>query len=167
MAKQDDQIRVHAFDQGSMTLDARRFPVVVTNSTGQVGRAGAEALCRFMDEMVERACREGVRLVSISDATRAARPSRGDIRYIMEQADAREQRAPGRVLAGLVIVESPLMRGMVALALWLSKQPIEMFTVPTFKAAAGRARELLEAAGVGVPDDLETFIGRLEHAQAS
>lgn len=150
-----------------MTLDARRFPVVVTNSTGRVGREGAERLCRYMDEMVDRARAEGVRLVTISDATRSARPSREDIRYIMEQADARELRAPGRILAGLVIVEGPVMRGIVALALWLSKHPIEMYTVPTFKAAAGRARELLEGAGVAVPDDLETFIDQIEHAEAS
>ena len=140
---------------GKLVLDARWFPVLVTGSVGEVEHAGVVALCDWMDRMVEEACARDVTLVTITSTAGTKRPRKEDVRYIMARADARTERAPGRVIAGLVVVEGAVMRGIVALALWLGKQPIRMTTVASMSEAVGRARQLLEQAGVAVPPDLD------------
>lgn len=144
-------------ERGSIDFVDRWFPVVLTTIRGAVGSAEAIAYCDWIDAMVDRAATEGTRIVSITDIVELRRPGLDLVRLATGRANERNARHPDRTLGGVVVVQSAVLRGVVAASIRMVHLRRHVTTVGNLLDAIARARMMLVTEGEPVPPDLEAL----------
>ncbi len=134
-------------------VDDSRFPFVLITFHGRLTDEEFERYLGETEDIMERRGGES-RYAVILDARESGMPTSKQARM---QADylARNEKRLEEVSVGTVfVIASPMIRGAMKAILWMQSMPNEQAVVDTLEAAESRARDMLEAAGVRIPDGL-------------
>lgn len=149
-------VQHHTSGETSLTLDSRYFPIVVGTWVGAMTTQTVRTGTAWVDRMAERARREDVAFVLISDTTRLTEKPRVELRNEFAACiDRINEHDPGRFLRLVVVVRHRMMRAFLAMLLWMLKRKFRISTTGTIDDALTTARALLEAAGVPHPEGLD------------
>src|SRR5688572_9373782 len=101
--------------------------------------------------MIRAHGKAGRRIVGISDASQSARTSPEMRKFWADMS----RRAPADVnrivLANLVVISSPMMRGVLTAVGWLNPEVAQLRIFPSLKAAVDEGVDQLRAQGLTVP----------------
>ena len=142
------------FADAHLTFDDRYFPIVVMRWDGL---ADIEAAKWGMDHLAgasKTAVARGTRLVSISDARRARRPSAEVRKYFAAESARGLPEQADVVINTYVVLDSALLRGALTAIGWLSPSVQSVKTTATIEEAIEQALQDLEANGVARPHGL-------------
>jgi hypothetical protein len=148
---------IEAFVAGSGTVivDDRFFPVLISTWSGRANETTVRAFFEWSQRQMQRARKEGVKILQISDATDAERPDPVTRRLLAELTDLQGDEAADLNYTSLVVLENPVIRGAMTAIGWLTRRKLELVAVADMPTAIRRAREELTKAGVKPPADLD------------
>ncbi len=144
----------HIFSEGELVLDTRRFPVVIATVFGTIDIEGVRVYSDWLDTVCERARVEHTRVITIVDTLGLRWIANEPRQYGVSRTRIREQRMPQRRLATLAVVDSPIVRGMIASAVWMLRRRFRLQQFKTINEALLRAQVLLEGASIEPPAGL-------------
>jgi hypothetical protein len=130
------------------------FPLMLVRWVGQIQPQQVLRMIRFFDMAVERGIDEGKRIVHICDARDASLPNQLVRDMLVDWLTSRAEDEREVILASYVIAADPLIRGVVASLKWATGRGDGIRVVPSLDQAVTGACEVLEHAGMIVPDVL-------------
>jgi hypothetical protein len=133
------------------------FPVLCSTWVNSASEPVVEQYFRWLVPLVERASREGVPLVNITDAGLASAPDAAVRRLIADRTRDLLPQNRGEVRS-ITVVESAAIRAVLSALSWLHGD-MRSETVATRTAALERAAAMLRAADVAPPRDLLATLG--------
>lgn len=143
----------------ALELVDEHFPLVLVRWAGQLQAHQVLQMIRFFDEGVARGLREQRRVLHICDARHAEVPDQlvRDmlVDWLIETAS--DQRKV--MLGSFVVASDPLIRGVVASLKWATGRGGGIRVVTELEDAIDGACELLDCAGLEVPEILRAATG--------
>jgi hypothetical protein len=139
-----------------LELDSDHFPLIVARWRGLVDAAEAEQFIRWYQGMIDRAQRENLYLVSVSDSRAGATMGSTERKRMVDWMNALSLERQ-RVTTGVfVVVESAVGRGILMAFKWMSSSPTMKKTeiCATLQEAYARACDAFEAVGQAAPREL-------------
>jgi hypothetical protein len=151
-----DEVEYYSTPTVSVVFDARHYPVIIVTWLGHVDLEAAQAMTERVGRVVARIAEEDGCIVAISDTTRMSNKPGPEVRELYARAiDEWDTRHPGRLVGLVVIVEGAIMRGIIAMILWLLRRKVRLITTGSMAGAIERAKALLSGAGLTPPAGLE------------
>jgi hypothetical protein len=130
------------------------FPLTLVRWVGHIQPQHVLRMIRFHDQAVERGLQEGKRIVHICDARDAALPNQLVRDMLVDWLAERSSTERDVTLASYVIASDPLIRGVVASLKWATGRGDGIRVVASLDQAVTGACEVLERAGMIVPEVL-------------
>jgi hypothetical protein len=138
--------------RSSSILDDSAWPVAYARLEGPVDLAEFDRFARWQEQIADRALREGIRYVSVSDArlteglaNAAQRKHMAD--FVSNLSDARTQAA----LVAIIIVDNVLALGVLRAIHWLSPPRSPTAVVKSLDEAWARVLRAFQDAGRPAP----------------
>lgn len=140
------------FESGSSVIycDDSHFPVVISTWIGSATLDNSQSYLTWMDAQLQRATREQVQLITISDSTDAKRPPPEVRRLFVDWINQHEDTGGD----SLVVITNALVRGALTAIGWLAPSAQKVNTVKDMDVALAKARGLLAERGLKVPGTL-------------
>ncbi|MEM7152647.1 MAG: hypothetical protein AAF799_07385 [Myxococcota bacterium] len=140
------------FESGSSVIycDDSHFPVVISTWIGAATLDNSQEYLTWMDAQLQRATREEVRLISISDSADAKRPPPEVRRLFVDWINNNEESTGD----SFVVITNALVRGALTAIGWLAPSAQKVNTVKDLPTALSKARGLLAERGLTVPGGL-------------
>ncbi|MFO7564039.1 MAG: hypothetical protein R6X02_15440 [Enhygromyxa sp.] len=130
------------------------FPLMLVRWVGHIQPQHVLRMIRFFDQAVERGLEEGKRIVHICDARDAALPNQLVRDMLVDWLTSRTADERDVTMASYVIAADPLIRGVVASLKWATGRGQGIHVVASLDQAVTGACEVLEQAGMVVPEVL-------------
>lgn len=130
------------------------FPLTLVRWVGHIKPQHVLRMIRFYDQAVERGLDADKRLVHILDARDAALPNQLVRDMLVDWLTSRSAIERDVTLASYVIAAEPLIRGVVASLKWATGRGNGIRVVASLEQAVTGACEVLEQAGMKVPEVL-------------
>ena len=136
-------------------FDDRYFPLLISTWTGRADLEAAKWHQEHHRAAIDRAVSEGLRVVSISMATRTQRPTPEVRKYWADSMSKTPAAHRAATLATFVVMTSAMMRGVMTAIGWLNEEARSIKTYPTLSSAIREGLALLEAEGLECPAGLD------------
>jgi hypothetical protein len=136
-------------------VEDKFFPVIIATWEGTADVGNCMAFAAWHERQVDRASREGARLISISDSAHAQRPPPTVRKFFAEWMARLESEPDDPTLAIIVVVTNALMRGALTAIGWVRPEVSEMVVVPDIGSAISNALALLASANYPAPAGLD------------
>lgn len=121
--------------KGSVVVDDRYFPLIVSSFVGEVELPQARWFEDVTLKLVRRGVTEGVHLVNIHDASRSTRTS-PEMRKFWADLSRRHEDGPmSTQLTSFIVVSSPIIRGVMTAVGWLNPKVAQLQVFPTLQEA--------------------------------
>lgn len=151
-----DDVELHSSPGVSLVLDSRHFPVVIGTWFGTPNREAVTAATTWLRTIAHRAAEEDIGFVLVSDMSMIVSKPDAELRASLAQGlDEADASAPGHFLAMRVVVRSAIMRGIIAMILWLLRRNVRLATVATLTTALTQVKLALHNAGTAPPASLD------------
>lgn len=154
--------RVFQGKGGLLVVDDQYGPVIISTFIGHTDVDGAGWHERVHLELIRKHSQGQKRVVSISDATQARRPSAEARKFWAESAKRTSEASEEMVLATLVVINNPVIRGAITAIGWMSEAVRAVEPFSTLNAAIAEARARLAGAGFVAPDIPDPYVLPLE-----
>ncbi|HTQ07575.1 MAG TPA: hypothetical protein VMI54_27150 [Polyangiaceae bacterium] len=136
--------------KGSVIVDDRYSPLVVSTFTGEVELEQGRWYERVILEIIARSVSEGRRVASVHDTSGVTRTTAEMRQFWAEMSSRNGNTLESRTLANLVVVTNPLMRGVLTAVGWMNPKVASLRLFPSLDAAVTEALKLLRDAGTPV-----------------
>ncbi|HSU42350.1 MAG TPA: hypothetical protein VLJ38_22365 [Polyangiaceae bacterium] len=136
--------------KGLVIVDNRYGPLIVSTFVGEVELSQGLWYERTILDVIGREAAGGRRVVSIHDASRVTKTSAEMRRFWADLSARHSATLESRTLANVIVVSSPLMRGVLTAVGWMNPKVAALKLFPTLDTAVAEAQKLLRAAGTPV-----------------
>lgn len=137
--------------RGAVILDDRYAPLVITTFLGETDLELGQWFTEAHKRLLVSHASLGRRIVSISDATLARKPSPEMRRFWAERTANSGDPMKGAALASFLVVSSPVLRGAITAIGWLNPALREIESFSTIDDAIRAALARLIQADLPVP----------------
>lgn len=135
-------------------MDDRLWPIVIATWFGRPSENLVEQYFGMHERCLRRAREERTKVVIVTDTFATERPSPVARKRIVELTQTFAADGKAYVLEAYIIIENPVIRGVVTALAWVYPQMSETHHVASLGVALERARLSLLEAGVAPPADL-------------
>lgn len=135
----------------SVVIDPRAWPIVIATWFGEPTEMLVDRYFAAHDGLLDRARRSRERIVLVTDAFATERPSAKARKRITDLTAAQPADVATITVASYVVIENPMIRGVVTALSWVNPKMAESQNVATITIALDRALASLDAAGIPRP----------------
>jgi hypothetical protein len=144
---------IHGEADDVIVVDDTHFPLVVATWIGAPTPPAVRDYFAWLNAILERAQREGTSFVNVGDGRLAGVPSAAVRALIADLSKEWYARHAGKQLKAVVVVDNPLIRGVLRALAWLAGD-LDTEQIATCEEALTFAVRLLERSGVKPPRGL-------------
>jgi hypothetical protein len=138
----------------SVVIDPRGWPIVIATWFGEPTELLVDRYFAAHDVILDRARKARERIVLITDAFATERPSAKARKRITDLTAAQPSDVMALTVASYVVIENPMIRGVVTALSWVNPKMAESQNVATITIALERALASLDQAGIPRPKGL-------------
>jgi hypothetical protein len=132
---------------GSVVVDDRYAPLVVTTFIGQVELAQGAWFERTIRTLIHEQYALGNRIVNIHDATQSSRTTAEMRKFWAEMSSRNEQLLDAKTLSNPIVVGSAMLRGAITAVGWLNPRVAKLEVFSTLGDAIAASVTLLKRSG--------------------
>ncbi len=142
--------------EGSVVLDDRHFPVIITKWIGTLTEDQMRAYFEHTAQLLGRAKMEGLKVLQVSDATETERPPATVRKAISELNDVQTEHFGDVVLKpNYVAMDNVLLRGTVTAINWISRNALDVEAHRDMPSTLEAALARLDSEGQARPPGLD------------
>ena len=139
-------------------FDMQYFPLILVQSPARVDEDGIREMFARFDELY--VARKRYALVMDTTATRAL-PSAKERKVLADLVKACADEARRWCVGTAMVVDSPLIRGVMTAVSWVAPSPTRTIHVATMKEAVDWCYAQLDVAGIELPPRTKRYGGEL------
>jgi hypothetical protein len=145
------------FGTGAVVIDDRYLPILVTTFFGDISLEVATWHGTTHQAMVATQARRAAKAISITDSSHTKAPPAEVRKYWGEQTKNFPAEVKQATLAAIVVIKSPIIRGVMTALSWLNPELRTVEVYDTMELALARAREHLRKDGQVVPPEVTRY----------
>jgi len=135
---------------GRVIIDDRYAPLIVSSFIGEVDLPLGEWYEETSHRLIRAQGKLGRRVVGIHDASQAGRSSPEMRKFWADMSRRAPKDIQSIVLSNLIVISSPMMRGVLTAVGWLNPEVAQLRIFPSLAAAIDDARQQLDKAGTPI-----------------
>lgn len=135
---------------GRVIIDDRYAPLIVSSFVGEIDLPLGEWYEETSHKVIRAHGKHGRRVVGIHDASQSARTSPEMRKFWADMSRRAPKDINAIVLSNLIVISSPMMRGVLTAVGWLNPEVAQLRIFPTLAAAVAEAVSQLQADGATV-----------------
>jgi hypothetical protein len=147
--------RSFASTGGSLVVDDRYFPLILSRWSGEITMEVIQQHIAFLTGMLDRARAEGLLVAEVSDGREAERPPATMRKLLAERVEDLFGRYPEMLRPTHVVIDNPVLRGVLTAMSWLTRQPLEIRAYRTLPEAIRAGLAQLHESARGTPPAID------------